>query len=69
VTWLDKWLEVKLEINLARWCRFLDPDPTLLIEDANKSTRPKLHALNKAMVQLVGVLISDILIYYAQTNN
>jgi len=33
--------------------RFLDPDPELLREDANASTNPKFHALNKAIVQLV----------------
>ncbi|KAJ3415647.1 ATP binding protein [Chytridiales sp. JEL 0842] len=39
--------------NSAEIDRYLDPDPTLLMEDANKSTRPKLHALNRAMVQLI----------------
>ncbi|KAI8620085.1 GPN-loop GTPase [Chytriomyces sp. MP71] len=33
--------------------RYFDPDPTLLMEDANKETAPKLHALNRALVQLI----------------
>ena len=33
--------------------RYFEPDPILLIEDANKATHSKFHALNKAMVQLV----------------
>ncbi|KAJ3029785.1 UNVERIFIED_CONTAM: ATP binding protein [Siphonaria sp. JEL0065] len=33
--------------------RYFDPDPTLLMEDANRETAPKLHALNRALVQLI----------------
>ncbi|ORY53643.1 hypothetical protein BCR33DRAFT_711025 [Rhizoclosmatium globosum] len=33
--------------------RYFDPDPALLMEDANKDTSPKLHALNRALVQLI----------------
>lgn len=33
--------------------RFLDPDPELLRESANKITNPKFHALNSALVQLI----------------
>lgn len=33
--------------------RFLDPDPELLRESANKTTNPKFHDLNSALVQLV----------------
>ncbi|TPX61731.1 hypothetical protein CcCBS67573_g08906 [Chytriomyces confervae] len=33
--------------------RYFNPDPTLLMEDANKETSPKLHALNRALVQLI----------------
>ncbi|ORY56538.1 GPN-loop GTPase, partial [Leucosporidium creatinivorum] len=33
--------------------RFLDPDPELLRESAKKSTNPKFHALNSALVQLI----------------
>ncbi|KAI9325040.1 GPN-loop GTPase [Zopfochytrium polystomum] len=33
--------------------RFFDPDPTLLEEEANKTTQTKLHALNRAIVQLI----------------
>lgn len=40
------------ELTVSR-PRFLDPDPELLREDANASTNPKFHALNKAIVQLV----------------
>jgi len=34
--------------------RFLDPDPTLILSEAN-SRNPKFHNLNKAIVQLVSV--------------
>lgn len=34
-------------------CRYLDPDPELLLEDVNSTTNPKFHALNKAVVGLV----------------
>ncbi len=33
--------------------RYLDPDPDLLLDDVNRSTNPKFHALNKAVVSLV----------------
>lgn len=33
--------------------RYLDPDPEILRESVNKSTNPKFHALNSALVQLV----------------
>lgn len=33
--------------------RYFDPDPFLLTEDANRTTQPRLHALNKAIVQLI----------------
>ena len=33
--------------------RYLDPDPLLLVEEANSRTNPKFHALNQAIVQLV----------------
>ncbi|KAM0791506.1 hypothetical protein ACM66B_005958 [Microbotryomycetes sp. NB124-2] len=33
--------------------RFLDPDPELLRENANKSTNPKFHALNSAIAHLI----------------
>lgn len=33
--------------------RYLDPDPGLLLEDANASMNPKFHALNQAVVGLV----------------
>ncbi|SGY23684.1 BQ5605_C019g08968 [Microbotryum silenes-dioicae] len=33
--------------------RFLDPDPELLRESANRTTNPKFHALNSALVQLI----------------
>ena len=33
--------------------RYLDPDPRLLLEDANQQTNPKFHALNSAVVRLV----------------
>ncbi|KAK4049479.1 hypothetical protein OIO90_005430 [Microbotryomycetes sp. JL221] len=33
--------------------RFLDPDPELLRESANKSTNPKFHALNSAIAHLI----------------
>ncbi|KAL7424190.1 hypothetical protein Q5752_001776 [Cryptotrichosporon argae] len=33
--------------------RYLDPDPTLLLEDVNSRTNPKFHALNQAMVSLI----------------
>ena len=34
-------------------CRYLDTDTTLLLEDANKQTNPRFHALNQAIVNLV----------------
>ncbi|KAJ3327722.1 hypothetical protein HDU76_011246 [Blyttiomyces sp. JEL0837] len=37
----------------AEMDRYFDPDPTLLMEDVNRSTHPKLHALNKSIVQLI----------------
>lgn len=39
--------------KLTELCSFLDPDPELLRESANKTTNPKFHALNGALVQLV----------------
>jgi hypothetical protein len=33
--------------------RYLDTDTTLLLEDANKQTNPRFHALNQAIVNLV----------------
>ena len=33
--------------------RYLDPDPNLMLEDANANSNPKFHALNKAVVTLV----------------
>ncbi|KAK4685066.1 GPN-loop GTPase, partial [Tremellales sp. Uapishka_1] len=33
--------------------RYLDPDPNLLLEDVNRNTNPKFHALNKAVVSLI----------------
>ncbi|KAJ3152387.1 ATP binding protein [Irineochytrium annulatum] len=33
--------------------RYFDPDPTLLMEDANRTTHPKFHNLNRAIVQLI----------------
>ncbi|CEH18175.1 atp-binding protein fet5 [Ceraceosorus bombacis] len=33
--------------------RYLDPDPLLLMEEANASSNPKFHALNEAIVQLI----------------
>lgn len=34
------------------FCRFLDPDPTLILSEAN-SHNPKFYNLNKAIVQLI----------------
>ncbi|KAI9003693.1 GPN-loop GTPase [Gaertneriomyces semiglobifer] len=33
--------------------RYLYPDPSLLLEDVNASTRPKFHHLNEALVHLI----------------
>lgn len=33
--------------------RYFDADPTLLLEDANKTMRPKFHDLNEALVRMV----------------
>ncbi|KAJ3034096.1 ATP binding protein [Rhizophlyctis rosea] len=33
--------------------RYFEPDPSLLLEDANKSMRPKFHDLNEALVRLI----------------
>jgi GTPase SAR1 family protein len=44
----DKKGRIKREVG-----RYLDPDPNLLLGDVNKSTNPKFHALNKAVVGLV----------------
>ncbi|KAL7411752.1 ATP-binding protein Fet5 [Mrakia frigida] len=33
--------------------RYLDPDPTLLQNEINRSTNPKFHALNEAIVGLI----------------
>lgn len=35
--------------------RYLDPDPTLLINEINESTNPRFHELNKGIVQLVSL--------------
>ena len=35
--------------------RFVDPDPPLLSDEVNAKTNPKFHALNEAIVRLVGV--------------
>lgn len=35
--------------------RYLDPDPTLLIDEVNEKTNPKFHTLNQAIVQLVSL--------------
>lgn len=37
--------------------RYLDPDPTLLIDEVNEKTNPKFHTLNQAIVQLVSLEI------------
>lgn len=37
--------------------RYLDTDTTLLLEDANKQTNPRFHALNQAIVNLVRVCV------------
>ncbi|KAJ3091241.1 ATP binding protein [Quaeritorhiza haematococci] len=39
--------------NSAEMERYYDPDPHLLVEDANSKTRPKFHALNEAIVRLI----------------
>lgn len=47
----DKKGRLKREVG-----RYLDPDPDLLLEDANVGTNPKFHALNRAVVGLVSLL-------------
>lgn len=44
---------VEMPDRRADPCRYLDPDPELLLEDVNSTTNPKFHALNKAVVGLV----------------
>ena len=44
----DKKGRIKREVG-----RYLDPDPDLLLDDVNRNTNPKFHALNKAVVTLV----------------
>ncbi|KAJ3278691.1 ATP binding protein [Borealophlyctis nickersoniae] len=39
--------------NKPEMDRYFDPDPTLLLEDVNKHTRPKFHNLNEALVRLI----------------
>lgn len=33
--------------------RYLEPDPTLILDEINKDTNPKFHALNQAIVNLI----------------
>lgn len=41
------------ENEYSRLRRFLDPDPTLLLEESASITRPKFAALNEALVRLI----------------
>jgi hypothetical protein len=43
--------------------RYLDTDTTLLLEDANKQTNPRFHALNQAIVNLVRVCVRLALLF------
>lgn len=36
-----------------RYNRYLDPDPSLLVDEVNARTNPRFHSLNGAVGQLV----------------
>lgn len=36
--------------------RYLEPDPTLILDKVNKETNPRFHALNEAIVNLVSYI-------------
>jgi hypothetical protein len=44
-------------IRVSIFYRYLDPDPSLLVDEVNSRTNPKFHALNEAVVQLVRPLV------------
>lgn len=46
----------------ASLCRYLDPDPLLLQDEANGDTNPKFAALNQAIVSLVRLVPSLLLL-------
>lgn len=44
---------IKNDIKRADLKRFLDPDPLMILADANQTTNPRFHDLNQAIVQLI----------------
>ncbi|ORY75403.1 GPN-loop GTPase 3-like protein [Protomyces lactucae-debilis] len=50
---LSKMDLIKNEITRGELKRFLDPDPLMLVNEANSKTNPRFHDLNSAIVQLI----------------
>lgn len=50
---LSKMDLIKKDMKRAELKRFLDPDPLMILQDANAETNPKFHELNQAIVQLI----------------
>ncbi|TGZ84358.1 hypothetical protein EX30DRAFT_354033 [Ascodesmis nigricans] len=50
---LSKMDLVKRQITKRELKRFLDPDPGMMVEDANAQTNPKFHRLNECVVKLI----------------
>ncbi|BFZ57609.1 ATP binding protein [Savitreella phatthalungensis] len=50
---LSKMDLIKDQVRTAELRRFLDPDPLMVLEDAQAQTNPKFHDLNTAVVRLI----------------
>ncbi len=44
---------IKNEMKRGELKRFLDPDPLMILDEANAESNPKFHSLNRAIVQLI----------------
>lgn len=49
---LSKMDMIKDEVHRRDLKRFLNPDPLLIVDEANRNTNPKFHELNKSIAQL-----------------
>ena len=50
---LSKMDLIKDDVRRPELKRFLDPDPLMVLDDANATTNPRFHSLNRAVVQLI----------------